>query len=144
MSGSVDYDGADPIPENGADGLVAYSLPVTSSSFGGIAGLSSVRGRFLAGCFLDASEPADPAPPPYDVDATAPVVDGMALGQTVFIGDGLNGPTEGTGFVQVCRIPDAATRLFLGFLDYPGTEANPPGAYGNNTGQLRVTVTVLP
>jgi hypothetical protein len=54
------------------------------------------------------------------------------IGQTFLIGDGRAGPFA---------VPDAATRLFVGFADgylYQGK----PGWYDNNVGALSVSIAV--
>ena len=86
---------------------------------------------FLAGVFLTDDPPSGPAPKRLDFtkrerfDSLSP-----RLAQTFLIGDG-----KGRAY----DVPKGATRLFLGFADgyyYTG----PPGWYGNNAGELSVTV----
>jgi len=155
VSGSIDFDGpAKPLPETGADGISASGLPAPPSGpapgWDGIAGFVGppcVSGActghiaFLAGVFLDAGEPKDPAPAPYTVDFAATVVDGIALRQSLFIGDGLNVSLDGVPVVQRFRIPDGATRVFFGFFDSYGPDG-PLGSYDDNTGQIQATVTI--
>jgi hypothetical protein len=106
--------------------------PTRVTSFDGISGiLDEHNAMFLTGVFLADDEPADPAPDRLDFtdaetfDELAP-----ALGQTFLIGDGVG---------RRYRVPDGATRLFVGFADayfYVGK----PGYYGNNVGEVEVTV----
>ena len=110
------------------------------TSYKGISGVIHARKTmFLVGVFLTDAEPADPAPARLDFSnneafaTLAPVI-----GQTFFIGDGLTG--TGAGTVQQFAVPDAATRLFLGFADGYGVHGS-PGYYGDNSGSLGVTVT---
>ena len=116
--------------ENGPRGDGAG--PTDVSSYGGISGIvHRHNGMFLVGVFLT-DDPA-PRPPPRRLDFTrrerfhalAP-----RIAQTFLVGDG-----SGRSF----RVPARATRLFLGFADgylYKGF----PGWYGNNDGELSVTV----
>jgi len=117
---------------NGAGGDLVGPTNVTS--FQGISGIvHDHNGMFLVGVFLTDLEPVDPAPKPLDFtenedfDVLEP-----AIGQTFLVGDGV-----GRRYLA----PEDATRLFLGFADafrYRG----PPGWYGNNAGELSVTVEV--
>jgi hypothetical protein len=155
VSGSIDFDGpATDLPGNGADGFSASGLPTAppgpAPGWGGIAwvmgppcvsGACTGHAAFLAGVFLDASEPPDPPPAPYTVDFGATVVDGIALRQALFIGDGLNVSLDGMGVVQRFRVPDGATRLFFGFGDACGP-GGMMGCYDDNTGQILATVTI--
>jgi hypothetical protein len=117
-------------PENGpaGDGMGGTDV----SSFDGISGMVHLRnGMFLAGVFLTDDPPAGPAPP--RLNFTKRERFGLLsprIAQTFFIGNG-----KGRSY----RVPPEATRLFLGFADgyyYMG----PPGWYGNNAGELTVTV----
>jgi hypothetical protein len=156
VSGSVDFDGPEgPIPENGADGLIFTSMPLPADagpartlSLGGIVAPSwctraapCLRFGSLAAVFLASGEPEEPSPAPYNVYPRAPVIDGVAVHQIFFVGDGRDGPYADTGEVQTFRIPDDATRVFFGFMDALGP-FGPLGGYNNNTGQLRATVTI--
>jgi hypothetical protein len=58
------------------------------------------------------------------------------IGQTFFIGDG----STKTGLNQRFVIPAGATRFYLAFADAFGFQGA-PGAYGDNTGGLSVTLT---
>ncbi len=143
---------------HGADG--GANLSTFISSAGGISGVRHhSRNIFLTGVFLG---PAGPGAAPallqyYDPqDTGAPTAGAVstrlaeypapALGQSFFVGDGL----AGAGQVQRFRVPDSATRLFLGFADglnlgHPGMGTPSPaipGFYGDNTGTLTVTVRV--
>jgi hypothetical protein len=100
-------------------------------SFGGISGIvHHSNGMFLVGVLLDDAVPTV-APERLDVTNRKPSDASLPeIGQTFVIGDGRE---------LVVRVPDGATRLFLGFadgFDYQG----PPGWYNNNEGQLLVTV----
>jgi hypothetical protein len=119
-------------PAGDTRGAGGESTDVTS--YQGISGIvNRGNGMFLVGVFLTDDPPADPAPERLDFsdnedfDLLEPLI-----GQTFFIGDG-----GGRRFA----VPDTATRLFLGFADaflYQGA----PGYYGNNSGELEVTVNV--
>ena len=121
----------DSAPTNGAEGDGLG--PTDVDSWRGISGtVDAKNGMFLVGVFLSDGEPSMPPPPRLDFtnkerfDRLAP-----RLGQTFFIGDG-----QGRSY----EVPEAATRLFVGFADgalYQGL----PGWYGNNAGSLAVDVT---
>jgi hypothetical protein len=127
-----------PIRDNGVwngpegDGIGGTDV----ESFEGISGIvNDHNGMFLVGVFLSDAEPADPAPERLDFtdkeqfDLLEP-----ELGQVFYVGDGAN---------RRFRIPTGATRLFLGFADAAGY-MGPPGWYGNNVGELAVTVALGP
>lgn len=106
----------------------------------GIAGIvDHQHTQFLVGVFLGNTNPARPAARLDFSDAArgnsfaelSPLV-----GQTFFIGDG----TTPSGLPQRFVIPPGATRLYLGFADAFSFQG-PPGAYGDNTGGLSVTLT---
>jgi len=155
VSGSIDFDGpATDLLGNGADGFSASGLPAPPPGlplgFAGIAvaagppcvsGSCTGRAAYLVGVFLDASEPTDPPPAPYITDLAATVVDGIALRQSLFIGDGLNVSLDGVPVLQMFRVPDGATRVFFGFADACGP-GGMIGCYDDNTGQIQATVTV--
>jgi hypothetical protein len=116
-----------------ANGPAGDKVGVTDvASYGGISGIAHRHnGMFLVGVFLTDDPPADPAPARLDFtgrerfDSLAP-----RIAQTFLIGDG-----RGRAFA----VPAQATRLYVGFADgylYQG----PPGWYGNNVGELEVTV----
>ena len=133
------------------DGMAGWNGPAGDSgdfggtnveSYDGIAGLVwGGSGMFLTGVFLGDEEPSDPAPErlvytrgPGDLAA----VTKPEIGQTFYIGDGVDSKTQALRRYQV---PAEATRLFLGFVDsylYVGD----PGWYGNNRGQLHVVTHV--
>jgi hypothetical protein len=100
-------------------------------SFGGISGVvHRSNGMFLVGVLLDDAAP-QVAPERLDFTDRKPSDASLPeIGQTFLIGDGQG---------LVVRVPDGATRLFLGFVDgfnYQGL----PGFYNNNEGHLLVTV----
>ena len=106
--------------------------PTDIDSYGGISGIVHQKnGMFLVGVFLTRRPPADPAPPRLDFSKREGFNElAPKIAQTFFVGDGKD---------RVYRVPDGATRLFLGFADgafYQG----PPGFYSNNSGQLCVQV----
>lgn len=108
--------------------------PTDVESFEGISGIvHQSNGMFLVGVFLMDAPPSDPAPPRLDFtdgeqfDMLAP-----KIGQTFLVGDG-----KGRSY----RVPSKANRLFLGFADAYLFEGA-PGWYGNNYGELKVTVDV--
>jgi hypothetical protein len=136
VSGSVDFDAEGSLPPFPADGTFFNMAPVIGPSIEGIAAPATNRAGFLSGVFLGDAEPVNPAPAPYVVDQTAPTINGITLGQVVFIGDGLAGVVPGTGEVQMFRVPDGATRLFLALADL----AN----YSDNVGAITATVRVSP
>jgi hypothetical protein len=106
--------------------------PTNIQSYGGISGIvHRNNGMFLVGVFLSRKAPADPAPARLDFSNGENFKKlSPEIAQTFFVGDGQD---------RVFRIPQGATRLFLGFADgalYQGL----PGYYGNNAGGLCVQV----
>jgi hypothetical protein len=108
---------------------------------GAIAGCDlPVRAYYVAGVFLDDSEPVDPGPDHLTIadigfDELSP-----ALNQAFFIGDGWMAEVGGTP--QVFHVPDGATRLFLGYQDRCSTNPNLPGCYDDNSGTVTGSVDV--
>lgn len=130
---------------DGADGDAKNVFETDITSYGGISGIHHDTQGFLVGVFLNSSEPVDPAPPILDFRSSALGTNfttlSPVLGQTFFVGDGLNG--TGTGEVQRFAVPPMAARLFLGFADayeYHGL----PGAYVDNVGAIQVTFATIP
>jgi hypothetical protein len=107
--------------------------PTNISAFAGISGIvHRGNGMFLVGVFLTDDEPSvAPAPLDFtdgeDFESIEP-----QIGQVFFVGDG-----EGKTFIP----PSEATRLFLGFAD-ASLFTGDPGWYGNNAGQVQVTVVI--
>jgi hypothetical protein len=133
---------------NGPDGGPFASGSTDVTSFGGIAGLINADATmFLAGLFLDGSEPVDPAPTRLDFSSGALGTSfaslAPAIGQTFFIGDGRVGSG---GAVQSFLVPATATRLFLGFVDSFdfGSPTSPPGYYSDNVGELDTRFSISP
>ena len=120
---------------NGADGSRG---PITVTPWEGISGIRDTRGGFyLVGVFLDDTEPYDPAPRGKDFSRAHNFTSiSPPLGTVFFIGDGMGSPG-----VQTFHVPDRATRLFLGLADATNGQG-PPGAYGDNLGELVVTFTL--
>lgn len=117
-------------PHNGPAG--DREGPTNVRSHGGIAGIVDRRnGMFLVGVFLTDGPPPKAAPPRLDFTRRESFASlAPRVGQTFLVGDGKR---------RRYRVPARATRLFLGFADgylYQG----PPGWYGNNSGELTVTV----
>jgi hypothetical protein len=113
----------------------------TLSSFDGISSITGSGFLWLAGVFLDDSEPADPAPaglPEFTPAAKSFTTLSPGLRQIFFIGDG-----QQSGSPQIFIAPPGATRLFLGFADGSGG-TGAPGFYGDNAGSLLVTHNVPP
>ena len=97
------------------------------------------RAMFLAGVFTSDSEPNDPAPAVLDFSSAAIGTSFISLSpllhQSFFIGDGLTG--TGTGTAQSFLVPDAATRLYFGFVDGQCFVGH-PDYYSNNSGAFAV------
>jgi hypothetical protein len=131
--------------DNGPDGGPFYSS-TNLLSWNGVSGaIHSAKTMFLAGVFLDGTEPVDPAPARLDFSLGGLGENFVSLSpqlnQTFFIGDGLTG--TGTGTLQQFLVPTTATRLFLGFLDaFDGTISGLPGYYGDNSGSLTVDLAI--
>ncbi len=131
---------------NGPDGGPFATGNTDILSCGGISGIVDQNATmFLVGVFTDGTEPM--GPPPGRLDFTLASTDAECfplLFQTFFVGDGLTG--TGTGSRQVFHVPQAATKMFLGFADAYGF-GNPvdlPGSYSDNAGELSVVYTVVP
>ena len=132
VTGQVRHSGGS--APNRADGVSTTAFP-PSPVWGGLAGTDmATRVRYLPGVFVHDTEPSDPAP------ARMVFADGAfeelspGLCQIFYVGDGLTG--TGTGTQQTFHIPDAATRLFLGFQDFYVTTPDLPGGYGDNSGAI--------
>lgn len=131
---------------NGADGGNYATGDTDILSFGGISGIKHDHATmFLVGVFTGENEPMGPAPVRLDVTAaTGNTEFHPLLYQTFFIGDGRTG--TGSGALQVFYVPEAATKLYLGFADGYGF-GDPvalPGSYNDNAGELTVHYTVVP
>jgi hypothetical protein len=111
------------------------SLKTNIFALGGISGLVAPGWIFLAGVFLGPGPPAQPPPPRLRMD-NAPRLTTVRpkLQQVFYVGDG----RSERGDVRTYVVPANATRLYLGFLDAPGS-ASTPGYYRDNEGSLRVT-----
>ncbi len=123
-----------PVPAAGGTGAGGEAGWVSDiNSHNGISGIvHRKKGLFLVGVFLTDETPVEGEHPDRlgftdneDFAELAP-----EIGQTFFIGDGV-------GHTYV--IPSGATRLFLGFADANQFQGD-PGYYGNNSGQLTVSV----
>lgn len=138
VSGSLDYGPC--CPANGPDGIEAsdaFPAPI----WDGLAGTDlPTRARFLVGVFLDDTEPADPAPDRLVLADGSFATLAPGLRQIFFLGDGLTGTGEGD--LQEFTVPEGATRLFLGVQDRFSSDPNVPGYYGDNSGEVTLTVTV--
>lgn len=127
----------------GPDGSSGGSTNV--SPLNGISGIFVDRLLFLAGVFIDSSNPPVSGSHP----ASAAITGGQRaqasytplLNQAFFIGDGLTG--TGTGAQQQFIAPTGADTLLLGFVDAFGF-AGTPGYYGDNNGFFDVTVDLDP
>jgi len=113
-------------------------------SCGGIAGIIHPRQLFLAGLFLDDSEPRFPAPArldfrpaPLGTDTTFSELH-PGLRQIFFIGDGL---TSAPNVQQSFYVPNGATRLYLGFAD-AGNFFGTPGFYDDDFGSMSANVSI--
>lgn len=127
---------------NGPDGGPHATGNTFLNSHRGISGITHGGATmFLVGVFLDGGVPGT-APASLDFSAnTAFATLNPLIGQQFFIGDGLTG--TGIGAVQEFYVPTGATRLFLGFADGFGFDGA-PGYYGDNIGELDVTVNAVP
>jgi hypothetical protein len=132
VAGTISYGSG--LPENDADGTSAQS---SNRSFDGLSAPSIPRQRHVSAVALDNTEPADPAPSALVMDAASATFT-VGLRQIFFVGDGLTG--TGSGVPQTFAIPDAATRMFLGFMDSRGGTG--PGGYQDNTGEITGTMTL--
>lgn len=129
---------------NFANGLAGYtfdedghnqnSWSTDALPWDGISGIYVTnRIGFLTGCFLTGSEPTDPAPLNILVTNADFISISPQVAQLFFIGDGKTTNAQ----TQLFRIPDEATRLFLGFTDSANILVGGyPGWYDDNIGQI--------
>lgn len=113
----------------GPDG---FSFNVNINPVGGISGLYAGRAMALLGVFVGDGEPVGPAPPSIDFTSGTGIGRNFfslapAIGQVFLIGDGWASVSE----QQVFYIPEAATRLFIGFADAGGFQGNPSNFFDN-------------
>jgi hypothetical protein len=95
---------------------------------------------FLAGVFLDDSSPTDPAPSSLIFTNTTDLTQlSPELRQVFFIGNG-RALIGGESHVRF-KVPEEATRFFLGFADSGGF-SGPPMAYTDNVGTLAIEYVV--
>ena len=124
---------------NGPDGTCFPQYGTSITSDNGLSGIVVQNlNFFLAGVFLDATEPgtATPARLRYnfgtpDSLTTDDVTFAPAIDQVFFIGDGLTN----LGVSQIFQVPDTASRLYLGFAD---SFDSYPAYYDDNVGSLTV------
>jgi hypothetical protein len=100
-----------------------------------VSGITSTdRVAYLAGVFLPPRAPSGPPPPSLDFDGNHNFGSLRPLiAQVFFIGDG----RDSRGTLQRFRVPDGATRLYLGIADAFGFNG-PPGYYGDNAGSFEI------
>lgn len=120
-----------------ADGWLG--APANINPYGGISGYLGSTTLPLVGVFLSDAVPAAPPPATLDFKVSGLGMDftnlSPVLGQLFFIGDG----QASGGMVQTFVAPAGATRLYLGYADAPQSVGD-PGGYGDNYGELTVTV----
>lgn len=134
VSGNVSCCG----PTATTTGPKGYVYPTNLSSYGGISGIRSSRAQFLAGVFLSNAEPSDPAPSIIDFSGDENYLTlSPQIGQGFYIGDG----TAGDGETRVIRVPQGATRLYLGIYD-GANSSGLPGSYSDNYGSFNALLTV--
>jgi hypothetical protein len=133
-------------PSFGPTGPEGYSdpyAPMNINSYGGISGYYG-PGFALLGVFLTDAAPSSPPPATLDFTGNGQHPNFLTLsptiGQLFFIGDG---NTYSGGTPQSFTAPANATRLFLGLPDC-NNAAGDPGYYGDNSGSLSVTVSMVP
>jgi len=143
-SGEVTCQVGVPISQyNGPDGACWLNSSTNITPFEGISGIvDDQTTMFLAGVFLSAAEPKDPAPAALNFSPQALGQNFLELApglrQVFFIGDGVANTGAGaSGAVQWFAVPAGATRLFLGFTDFCGS-GGAPGCYTDNGGYLTV------
>ena len=125
---------------NSLTGPDGYVYPTDIQAYNGIAGLyDSSRAQFLAGVFLDATEPANSAPARLSFTNHAFMSLSPLIDQPFYVGDGLTG--TGTGTVQQFQVPLGATRLYLGIID-GGNTTGLPGSYGDNVGSFTANFSI--
>lgn len=111
------------------------------SPLSGLSGIQGPGNMFLVGVFLSGFEPSGTGPTALNFTNTGIGTNFSSinplLNQVFFIGDGRK--NDGTT-IQSFIAPAGATRLYLGFADGVGFVGD-PGAYGDNTGALSVSIT---
>jgi hypothetical protein len=151
---SIDVDGAGTVSFPSVDGDVSAcdgcelespdggqaSFAATAiSAFNGIAGVVHTdRTLFVVGVFVGEDQPSQPADAVVDLtDADEEAKQEPELGEPFFVGDG----ETSDGEQQEIVVPDGATTLYLGFAD-AFAFSGPPGAYGDNQGEVSIEVTI--
>lgn len=131
VTGTISADGG--ITFNGPDGSRG---PISVRPWDGISGIKDSRGGFyLVGVFLTDVEPHDPAPGAKDFSRSHNFGSiSPPLATVFFIGDG----KDSLGQVQTFRVPEGATRLFLGLAD-ACNGFGPAGCYDDDLGSLEAT-----
>ena len=120
-----------------ADGIGDGLFPV---SYNGLSGILLPRFACLIGVFTSDSAPTDPAPPTLDFSVIGNTFIQISpqINQTFYVGDGRTGYRSSNGTIQRFRVPDGATKLYLGIPDVG--DSGLPGQYNDNTGSLRIRV----
>lgn len=123
--------------QNGAEGA-NFGLGKTElNALDGLSGIRLNKTMFLVGVFL-ADQISAETPVTLDFNGTTDFEQlNPSLQQVFFIGDGRNAQ----GIVQHFKIPQGATRLFLGFAD--GNEQGQVGFYNDNYGLLDVRYQIM-
>ena len=123
-----------------ADGLGAGNNTNINSS-GGISGIVSPGGLFLAGVFTSSFDPASDIAPErlnfFDIGTNFNQLSPL-LNQSFFIGDGRTGFQSGD--IQRFVAPLGADTLHLGFVDASFFTGN-PGGFSDNSGNLNINYT---
>lgn len=134
VTGIVDCcNGAEP---NGPDGNVDHG-GTSINAYNGVSGIRhNSRRMFLVGVFLADTAPTVPAPTTLDFSADFAELNPL-LAQVFYIGNG----RTAAGQPRLYRIPEGATRLFLGFAD-ANFFLGAPGYYDDNTGSLSVSLNI--
>lgn len=134
-------------PLHDADGADVFAgvigTDIESKNF--VSGIvHTTKSMFLAGVFFgDKDDHALPEKTVFDGKKDFDFVEPM-IGQSFYIG---NGRTLRNSKPQEFRIPDDASRLYLGFLDAYDQESKKafrgsPGAYDGNKGELKIEIVI--
>lgn len=131
-SGTVDFGNASS-PTGPDGGNFGYGI----AAHRGISSFGAPVVGCLVGVFLEKDGPGAEAPKAIDLGAKGIEFTSLSpqIGQVFFVGNGITKD----GYTQQFRVPPTASFLYLGFADSYYSGAG-PGYYGDNTGQVSITV----
>ena len=129
------------LPPDGAE-FIQYIGNINILAANGLSGISGTSYQPFTGVFTSEVDPFNgTAPSSLIFDAANPSGITPEINQVFYIGDGHSGYNTLLGDSLFFKAPNNATRLYLGIIDASGNYGF-PGAYGDNTGQFIVDVSL--